>query len=89
MAHDSDEHRSGDIEYSESGLGIGAIVAGIVVVVAVIFALQNSDDTTMEFLFFKATVPLSVVIVVSMILGAVIGWFVGVMRRRRKRNRLD
>jgi len=89
VAHESDEHRSGDIEYSERGLGIGVIVAGIVGIAAVIFALQNSDDTTMEFLFVKATVPLSIVIVVSMILGAILGWFVGVMRRRRKRNRLD
>lgn len=89
MAHDSDEHRSGDIEYSESGLGGGAILAGIVVIVAVIFALQNSDDTTMQFLFLEATVPLSLVIVVSMVLGAVIGWFVGVMRRRRRRSRND
>jgi uncharacterized integral membrane protein len=89
VAHESDEHRSGDLEYSENGLGVGTIVVGIVAIAAVIFALQNSDDTTMEFLFFKATVPLSVVIVISIILGAILGWFVGVMRRRRKRNRLD
>lgn len=89
MAHESDEHRSGDMEYSENGLGVGTIIAGIVAIAAVIFALQNSDPTPMEFLFFEATVPLSVVIVISIILGATLGWFFGVMRRRRRKNRHD
>jgi uncharacterized integral membrane protein len=52
----------------------------------VIFIFQNSDKTEMEFLLFNGTVPLSLVIVISMSLGAVLGWFVGFMRRRRNRR---
>jgi uncharacterized integral membrane protein len=89
VAHEPEEQRHGDKEYTESGLGGGAIIAGIVAVAALIFVLQNSDKTTMEFLSFSATVPLSFVIIVSMILGAILGWFLAFMRRRRRRNRND
>ncbi len=83
---DEFEERPGDLEYKEGGLSIGLIVTGIVAVAAVIFILQNLDETQMEFLFFDGTVPLSLVIIISMTLGAVLGWFVGFMRRRGKRR---
>ena len=47
------------------------------------------DDTPTGDRFFSAKVPLSFVIVVSIILGAILGWFFGFMRRRRKRSRID
>lgn len=89
MAGGFDNTGSDDREYQEQGSPVGMVIAGIISVAALIFIVQNSDETTMEFLSFSATVPLSFVIVVSIILGAVLGWFYGMMRRRRKRNRLD
>jgi len=86
MADETGGERSGDAEYKESGLPIGLIITGVVAVAAVIFIVQNSEDAAVEFLVFNATVPLSLVIVVSMALGAVLGWFVAYMRRRRKRR---
>jgi len=86
MADETGEERSDDLEYKEGGFSLGLIVTGIVAVAAVIFILQNSDETHMEFLLFDGTVPLSLVIVISMALGAVLGWFVGFMRRRKKRQ---
>jgi uncharacterized integral membrane protein len=86
MADHSEGERSGDREYKEGGSSFGAIVAGIVAVAAVIFVFQNSEEASVDFLFFSATVPLSVVIVISMVLGAVLGWFLGYMRRRRRRR---
>lgn len=89
MADGFDDTPIGDREYEEQGSSVGLIIAGIVAVAVLIFVLQNSEDTTMEFLFFSANVPLSFVIVVSLILGAILGWIFAFMRRRRKRNRID
>jgi uncharacterized integral membrane protein len=77
---------SGDREYKDRGSRIGLIITAMIAVAAVIFVLQNSDETPVEFLFLDATVPLSVVIVISMALGAVLGSFLGYTRRRRKRR---
>jgi len=86
VADESGEERSGDLEYKGSGFPIGLIIAGIISVAAVIFIVLNSNETPVDFVFFSATVPLSLVIIISMALGAVLGWFVGYMRRRRKRR---
>jgi uncharacterized integral membrane protein len=86
MADETGGERPDDREYKEGGLSIGLIIAGVVAVAAVIFIFQNSDETEMEFLLFNGTVPLSLVIVISMSLGAILGWIVGFMRRRRNRR---
>ena len=85
MADETGADQPDDLEYKESGLSIGLIITAVVAVAAVIFIVQNSDKAAVEFLVFNATVPLSLVIVISMALGAVLGWFVGYMRRRKKR----
>ncbi|MCL1601774.1 MAG: LapA family protein [Actinomycetia bacterium] len=86
MADDSGGMQQGDKEYTDKGMSFGAIIAVIVGVAALIFIFQNSKQQDVNFLFFSATVPLSVVIVISMLLGAIIGWFFGYMRRRRRRR---
>ena len=83
--HDSGT-QPGDREYKDSGMSAGLIVSGIVAVAALIFILQNSEQQEVNFLFFSATVPLSLVIVISMVLGAILGWFFAYMRRRKKRR---
>ncbi len=85
MPDEQGTQASGDHEYQDRGSRVGLIITAIVAVAAVIFVLQNSDETPVEFLFFDTTVPLSVVIVVSMALGAVLGSFLGYTRRRRRR----
>ncbi|GMQ92875.1 MAG: hypothetical protein BMS9Abin12_0352 [Acidimicrobiia bacterium] len=86
MADESGEERSDDLEYKEGGLPIGLIITGIVAVIAAVFIVQNSDETEMEFLFFSGRVPLSLVIIIAIALGALLGWFGGYMRRRKKRR---
>jgi uncharacterized integral membrane protein len=83
--HDGDT-QPGDREYKDSGMSAGLIIAGIVAIAALIFILQNSEQQEVNFLFFSATVPLSVVIIISMVLGAILGWFFAYMRRRKKRR---
>lgn len=86
MPDNSTSGARGDVAYSDDRMPVGLIFAGITTVFAVIFILQNLTDVEPQFLFVSVTVPLAVVIVVSMGLGAVVGWFVGLMMRRRKRN---
>lgn len=87
MADDSGGMQSGDKEYTDKGTSFGAIISMIVGVAALVFIFQNSEEQEVNFLFFSATVPLSVVIIISMVLGAVIGGSFGYMRRRRRRRR--
>jgi uncharacterized integral membrane protein len=86
MADEFGTEQSGDRAYKEGGLSLGLIITGIVAVTAVIFIVQNSEEAAVKFLVLNATVPLSLVIAISMALGAVLGWFVGYMRRRKKRR---
>ncbi|GMR03158.1 MAG: hypothetical protein BMS9Abin20_1527 [Acidimicrobiia bacterium] len=65
---------------------VGLIVTVVVIAVAGIFIFQNTDDTSVEFLFLSGRAPLYLVIVVSMILGALLGWIGSAIRRRRKRR---
>jgi len=86
MADDTGGMQSGDREYTDKGMSFGAIISLIVGVAALIFIFQNSEQQQVNFLFFSAMVPLSVVIILSMLLGAILGWFFGYMRRRRRRR---
>jgi uncharacterized integral membrane protein len=51
---------------------------------AVIFVFQNSDRVHLRFLVFDVTARLWVGLVVSLLLGAVLGQAVGTIRRRRR-----
>jgi uncharacterized integral membrane protein len=63
-----------------SGRQIGAIVLGVVIVV---FALANTQDATIDFVFGDVTLPLFVVIAVIGGIGFGAGWL---MRGRRDKR---
>jgi uncharacterized integral membrane protein len=67
-------------------LGAGAIASIVGVVALVVFMLQNRDETNLSFLMFEVTWPLWLVILVSALLGALIWFGLGVMRRRSRRK---
>lgn len=58
----------------------------LVAVLALVFLVQNSEQTKVEFLFVHATVHLWLVILVSMVLGAVVALGVNARRLKRKRK---
>ena len=62
------------------------IVAGLALIAAVIFVVQNDDRVETKFLFFDGTPRLWVVILGSILLGALLGQVVGVLHRRRRRQ---
>jgi uncharacterized integral membrane protein len=50
------------------------IVAGILILVIVAVAIDNSDDTRIGYVFGDADAPLFVVLIVTAVVGALIGW---------------
>lgn len=63
-----------------------AIVAGFALLLALIFIAQNRNRVSTTFLFFDARPRLWVVIVVSLVLGALLGQAGGLVLRRRKKS---
>lgn len=78
------EAPGGDTSRLSPALIIGIIVAVLVIV----FIVQNANDAQVTFAFWDGTVSLWIVIVISLILGALLDriatWF---MRRRRRVDR--
>ena len=60
------------------------IAVGILVVIAAVFALVNLDEVKVSFLFGSARMPLIIVIVGCLLIGAAIGAFL--TRRGAKRG---
>jgi uncharacterized integral membrane protein len=65
----------------------GLILAGIVVAAAAVFLLQNTEEATVKFLFFSREVPVYIVIVISMVLGALLTLIALWLRRRVQRRK--
>ena len=67
-------------------LGGGAIASLTGVGLLVIFMIQNTQDVTLHFLFWSFTWPLWLLILVSALVGALVWFGLGVMRRHRRRK---
>ena len=52
---------------------IKLIFSLLLLILAVIFAIQNSDSQTVRFLFWEATLPIALIIIISLTVGAIIG----------------
>jgi len=66
---------------------VGLIVAGIIIAAAAVFLLQNTEEATVKFLFLSGQVPIYVVILISMVLGALLVLIALGLRRRSKRRK--
>ncbi len=67
-------------------LGGGAIATIIGIACLAVFMLQNRDETKINFLMIELTWPLWLVMLISALLGALIWFGLGVMRRRSRRK---
>jgi uncharacterized integral membrane protein len=63
------------------------LVAGIAIVVAVVFMSQNNDKVELNFLVFSLSARLWVGLLATLVLGAVLGQGAEVLWARRKRRR--
>ena len=67
-------------------LGGGAFASLAGGALLVIFMFQNTEDVRLDFLFWHFTWPLWLVTMASAVLGALVWFGVGVMRRHRRRK---
>ena len=60
------------------------LVGGIVAVVLLVFIAVNNEETNVSFLFFEASLPLWVVLAVTVLLAFGVGMLFGSRRTKRK-----
>lgn len=89
MADDNVRDVSDLVEKGGEGVRPGAIIAGVVLVLFVIFVVQNFDSGTIQFLWMAIEMPVWVFAVVIFALGIAFGWFarVGSVRRKAKKKK--
>jgi uncharacterized integral membrane protein len=77
----------GGMEVSERRkIGGGAIAAIGGVAVLAIFMLQNTEDVTIDFLFWDFTWPVWLLTLGAALVGALVWFGLGVLRRHRRRK---
>jgi uncharacterized integral membrane protein len=67
-------------------LGGGAIASLSGVGLLIIFMIQNTEDVRLDFLVWHFTWPLWLVVMLSAVLGALVWFGLGVLRRHRRRK---
>ena len=63
------------------------IVLAIVAVYGLVLVLLNLHRTDVNFVFFKTSAPLFVLIVLALVVGFVLGWLFDDIRARRARKK--
>jgi uncharacterized integral membrane protein len=83
---DSDliRHNETNAASGRSGPNVALIAFGIVMVLAVVFFLQNGDETTIDFWFFESTTTIRWSILMSILLGVVLDRVFSIWWRRRR-----
>jgi uncharacterized integral membrane protein len=67
-------------------LGLGAIASLTGIGALLIFIVQNTEDVRFDFLFLNFTWPLWLYTIVTALIGALVWFGLGVMRRHRRRE---
>jgi uncharacterized integral membrane protein len=86
MAMESVPTSISSTESDRRKLGGGAIASLSGLGVLAIFMIQNTQDATVEFLFWDFTWPVWLLVLVSAVLGAFVWLGLGVLRRHRRRK---
>ena len=79
----ADRDERGD-ESVTSRISPAMIAWAVAAVLAVVFILQNQNETEIDVLFWSFTTSVWVAIVIAMVLGALLGWLGVKMLRRRQ-----
>ena len=82
MARDDELKNRKSIEDAD-GTPVGLIIAGVVGVLLVLFILQNTDEQSVQFLFFEGNFPLWLALLLAGSGGAIVGQ-VGMWLWRRR-----
>jgi uncharacterized integral membrane protein len=81
------EQRSTSVEEKQGlRLGGGAIASLAGGAALIVFMVQNTEDATINFLFWEFSWPLWLLVLVSAVIGALVWFGLGVLRRHRRRK---
>ena len=87
----TDESFEGEhIEESlEPGPGVpwGGIIGTVGIILLVVFAVQNTEDVRVEFLWMSGDFPLAIVILVTAVVASLLAMLTGTLYRRRRARR--
>jgi uncharacterized integral membrane protein len=75
------------LKEEKRGTNWRAWAVGTLIVLAIIVALQNSQQTDLDILFINTTAPLIVILLIFLAIGAIIGYVGPVVRRHRRQER--
>ncbi len=82
----ADETEAGAPDGQGRGLSGGAIASLTGAGLLLIFVVQNAEDVSLSFLFWSFTWPVWLLTIASALLGALVWFGLGVMRRHRRRR---
>jgi uncharacterized integral membrane protein len=74
----------GDLQQPKKETNWRAWGLGVLILLALIFIAQNSQTVKIKFLFFDASMPLIFGLLIAVILGALIGYIVPIVRRHHR-----
>jgi uncharacterized integral membrane protein len=77
---------SGAAEGTGPRVGAGAIVALTGSGLLLVFMVQNTEDVTLDFLFWSFTLPLWLFTLAAALIGSLVWFGLGIMRRHRRRK---
>jgi uncharacterized integral membrane protein len=75
-----------DESTGRGGISVGAVFGGVAAVLALIFIVQNTESSTVNFLFWEFDLPVWVWALILFLLGGVTGYGFSWRRQRRRRR---
>ncbi len=86
MTQQTPASSTADVAAQRRRLGAGAIASLSGGALLVILVFQNTEDVTIDFLFWSFDLPLWLFTVATALLGALVWFGLGVVRRHRRRK---
>jgi uncharacterized integral membrane protein len=71
-----------------TGVSVALVIGVVVTVLAIIIAIQNTDDVDVDFLAWDVEAPLVAVILAAAVAGVLFDEILGLFWRRRRRHHL-
>jgi uncharacterized integral membrane protein len=87
MSMVNENEQKNPFEKGDTQLNWRVIVGLVVLVLSIIFILQNTEEVNIDFLFFDFKVGMWFGLLLAFVLGAIVGWGLHLAWRRRKKNR--